>query len=52
MVFVEVLNSTPEPDGSSKSYMLRVPPTVRTPRAAIAWTFDVPENEYKPEVMS
>ena len=26
---VEVLNSTPEPDGSRKTYFLRVPPDIR-----------------------
>ena len=29
---VEVLNSTPEPDGSRKTYFLRVPPTTSSPR--------------------
>ena len=36
---VEVVNSTPEPDGSHRRYFLRVPPTLRTARAAVAWTF-------------
>ena len=36
---VEVENSTPEPDGTRKTYFLRVPPTVRTAREAVAWTF-------------
>lgn len=49
LVMVRVLNSTPEPDGSTRSYFLRVPPNIRTARAAVAWTFDVPEREYKPK---
>lgn len=48
LVMVEVLNSTPEPDGSIKTYFLRVPPHIRTPRAALAWTFQVTEDEYEP----
>jgi hypothetical protein len=45
---VEVLNSTPEPDGSFKNYYLRVPPSIQSPREAVAWTFDLPESEYDP----
>jgi len=48
-VGVEVTNSTPEPDGTHKRYILRVPPTTRTCRAAIAWTFGLREAEYEPE---
>jgi hypothetical protein len=36
---VEVVNATPEPDGSYRRYFLRVPPQVRTAREAVAWTF-------------
>jgi hypothetical protein len=36
---VEVVNATAEADGSYRRYFLRVPPDVRTPRAAVAWTF-------------
>ena len=36
---VEVVNSTPEPDGTYRRYLLRVPPTTRTAREAVAWTF-------------
>jgi hypothetical protein len=48
VVMVEVLNSTPEPDGSVRTYWLRVPPTTRTARAGVAWTFGVPEEAYQP----
>lgn len=47
---VEVKNSTPEPDGSRRTYMLRVPPTVRTARGAVAWTFGMEAKDYKPEL--
>ena len=46
---VEVKNSTPEPDGSIKTYFIRVPPTVNSADAAVAWTFGMSENEYNPE---
>jgi hypothetical protein len=36
---VEVVNATAEPDGSRRRYLLRVPPTTRTARAAVAWRF-------------
>jgi hypothetical protein len=50
LVMVEVVNSTPEPDGSFKDYWLRVPPTVATAHEAVAWTFDVPN--YEPAVQT
>jgi len=48
VVMVEVLNSTAEPDGSFRSYMLRVPPAMRTCQEALAWTFDVEPGAYAP----
>ena len=33
---------------TNKYYILRVPPTVKTCRQAIAWTFGLEENEYYP----
>jgi uncharacterized protein DUF6745 len=48
LVMVEVTNSTPEPDGSSRRYWLRVPPTTRSAREAVAWTFGVAPEEYRP----
>lgn len=43
---VEVTNGTPEPDGSYKQYYLQVPPTMRSPRQAVAWTYGLTEGEY------
>ena len=44
---VEVVNATPEPDGSYRRYFLRVPPAVRTAREAVAWTFGFDDpNDY------
>jgi hypothetical protein len=48
LVMVEVINSTPEPDGSFKHYTLRVPPTMRTAKEAVAWSFDMNETDYSP----
>ena len=48
LVMVKVVNSTPELDGSFKDYFLRVPPTILTPREAVAWTFGKNANEYQP----
>jgi len=52
IVMVKVVNATPEADGDRKIYWLRVPPEFadgkHTARAAVAWTFGVPEKEYKP----
>lgn len=47
---VQVTNKTPEPDGSYKVYHLRVPPDVQTARQAVAWSFNLDENEYEPLV--
>ncbi|GAA4242725.1 hypothetical protein GCM10022254_76800 [Actinomadura meridiana] len=49
VVMVEVVNSTPEPDGTRRTYYLRVPPDTRTARAGVAWTFGVDESDYHPE---
>ncbi|MFR9793435.1 DUF6745 domain-containing protein [Streptomyces sp. MB22_4] len=47
-VMVEVVNSTPEPDGTHRPYWLRVPPRTRTAREGVAWTFGLEEAEYAP----
>jgi hypothetical protein len=49
---VQVVNATPEPDGSARSYWLRVPPDMRTAREAVAWTFALGEGEYAPAVQT
>ncbi len=48
LVMVEVQNATPEPDGSVRTYFLRVPPTIRSARAAVAWTFGLDGSSYVP----
>lgn len=47
-VFVRVINSTPEEDGGFNEYFLRVPPTVTSAKEAVAWTFNLNEDEYSP----
>ncbi len=48
LVAVRLRNRTPEPDGSLKEYVLRVPPGIGTAKEAVAWTFGMEENEYQP----
>jgi hypothetical protein len=47
LVAVEVQNSTLEPDGTRRTYMLRVPPATRTPVEGVAWTFNMRPEEYQ-----
>ncbi len=47
VVMVKVINKTPEPDGSFKSYFLRVPPNITTAKEAVAWTFGIEPDEYE-----
>lgn len=44
---VEVINGTPEPDGTLKRYYLQVPPEMRTAREAVAWTYGMTEQQYR-----
>ena len=46
LVTVEVVNSTPEPDGHRRRYELRVPPRMRTALEAVAWTFGMSPRDY------
>jgi hypothetical protein len=66
MVMVEVLNSTPEPDGHHKTYFLRVQPELRpmlpdgrlgdpqtmTAHNAVASTFGIRGADYHPSIQS
>jgi hypothetical protein len=52
LVLVEVLNSTPEPDGTYRSYWLRVPPQCQTAREAVGWTFGETAATYAPTVQT
>ncbi|MFB4420192.1 DUF6745 domain-containing protein [Streptomyces sp. QL37] len=48
VVMVEVVNSTPEPDGTHRVYWLRVPPRTRTAKEGVAWTFGIEGDAYAP----
>jgi Domain of unknown function (DUF6745) len=51
LTVVEVVNATPEPDGTRRRYFLRVPPQTRTAREAVAWTFDFSDaTDYFPAI--
>lgn len=45
---VEVVNCTSEPDGTHRTYWLRVPPRTRTARRGVAWTFGMAAAGYAP----
>ncbi|WP_239086407.1 DUF6745 domain-containing protein [Catellatospora methionotrophica] len=49
LVMVEVLNATAEPDGTFRTYFLRVPPDTQTARHGVAWSFGLSSREYAPE---
>jgi hypothetical protein len=48
ITLVHVTNATPETDGTRRRYFLRVPPDVRTAHEAVAWTFGLRPEEYRP----
>jgi hypothetical protein len=48
LVFVEVVNSTPEPDGSYKKYVLPCRSHVQTAHQAVADSFGMDVKEYHP----
>lgn len=48
---VEVVNGTPEAnDGSFRRFFLRVPPSVRTAREGVAWTYGLRRRDYRVQV--
>ena len=52
MQFVRVVNSTPEPDGTCKEYVLPVRNTVRTAHEAVASSFGLDTATYNPSFQS
>jgi hypothetical protein len=44
---VEVINATPEPDGTRRHFFLQVPAHMRTAREAVAWTYGLSASAYK-----
>jgi len=45
---LKVINSTAELDGTFKEYFLTVPPTMKTAKEAVAWTFRMEPKDYAP----
>jgi hypothetical protein len=43
---VEVINATPEADGTRKHFFLQVPADLRTAREAVAWTYGMEPKAY------
>jgi hypothetical protein len=43
---VEVINATPEPDGTRKHFFLQVPANIQTAREAVAWTYGLRPKVY------
>ncbi|MDZ4835278.1 MAG: hypothetical protein SGJ27_15990 [Candidatus Melainabacteria bacterium] len=52
LMMVRVRNATRELDGTFKDYYLRVPPNMTTAKEAVAWTFGMSVDDYKPEFQS
>ena len=53
LLMVEVINATPEPDGSFKHYWLRVPPTTLTAHQGVAWSFGFDDpGDYHPHMQT
>jgi len=50
LVMTEVVNSTPESDGSKKIYHERVPGSITTLDEAFAWQWDLQVGEYDPKI--
>ena len=47
---IEVVDSTPQPDGRPKTYFLRVKPGFKTATAAVAWSFGLTSTQYRPRI--
>jgi hypothetical protein len=48
LLLVEMVNSTPERDGSARRHLLRVPPEIETAHQAVAWSFGFRTKDYAP----
>lgn len=48
LLWLRVVNSTPESDGSRKEYFLSVPPWMESAHQAAAWTFGLETADYRP----
>jgi hypothetical protein len=48
LVMIQLINSSPEPDGTYKPYLLRVPPKMKTCLEAVAWVNWKTADDYRP----
>ena len=48
VLMVEVVNATPDADGSVRRHLLRVPPETESAHEAVAWSFGRPTKDYEP----
>ncbi|MBI2810736.1 MAG: hypothetical protein HYX67_07915 [Candidatus Melainabacteria bacterium] len=47
---VRVLNRTPQADGTFRTYFIAVPPNTTTAREAVAWSFQMESENYRPTI--
>ena len=52
LLLVEVVNSTPEPNGTVKHNLLRVPPMTETAHEGVAWSFGQRSKDYDPTIQT
>ena len=52
LLMVEVVNATPDPGGSARRHLLRVPPETESAREAVAWSFGRRAKDYAPLVQT
>src|SRR5690606_18677748 len=50
ILMVKLLNSTPERNGTRRTYWKRVPPTIKTAHKAVAWLHNRTPETYLPEL--
>lgn len=50
MRVVEVINGTPNPDGTKKKYYLPVDRSINTAHQGVAWSYGLSVSEYSPDV--
>lgn len=50
LALVRVLDGTPDENGNRRVFFLKVPPTSKTCREGVAWTFRREENNYRPMI--
>lgn len=52
LLMVEVANATPDPDGTARRHLLRVPPETESAHEGVAWSFGRRVGDYGPVVQT